>query len=57
MTILLGIGLIVLSIFAIVGNISNSKQFGRKIMSDKLIFYILMLVGGIVLIVFWINNY
>ncbi|GEO46157.1 hypothetical protein LKI01_01560 [Companilactobacillus paralimentarius] len=49
---LLGIGLIVLAIFAIVGNISNSKQFGRKIMSDKLIFYILILIGGIVLIIF-----
>ncbi|CAJ1179205.1 hypothetical protein [Companilactobacillus paralimentarius] len=52
MTIFLGIGLIILAIFAIVGNISNSKQFGRKIMSDKLIFYILMLVGGLVLIIF-----
>ncbi|GAB5058116.1 hypothetical protein COSHB9_25060 [Companilactobacillus alimentarius] len=52
MTILLGIGLIILAIFAIVGNISNSKQFGRKILSDKLYFYILVLVGGIVLIIF-----
>lgn len=52
MTIFLGIGLIILAIFAIVGNISNSKQFGRKIMLDKLIFYILMLVGGLVLIIF-----
>ncbi|WP_167849728.1 hypothetical protein [Companilactobacillus suantsaicola] len=52
MTILLGIGLIVLAIFAIVGNISNSKQFGRKIMSNKMYFYILILVGGIILIFF-----
>lgn len=52
MTILFGIGLIVLAIFAIVGNISNSKQSGREIMSNKMYFYILILVGGIVLIFF-----
>lgn len=49
---LLGIGLVILAIFAIVGNISNSKQFGRKIMSNKLIVYILTLVVGLVLIFF-----
>lgn len=52
MTILLGIGLIILAIFAIVVNISNSKQFGRKIMSDRIYFYILLLVGGLALIFF-----
>ncbi|WP_162894192.1 hypothetical protein [Companilactobacillus musae] len=51
MTILLGIGLMILAIFAIAGNISNSKQFGRKIMSNRLIIYILILVGGLVLII------
>lgn len=52
MTVLLGIALVILSIFAIVGNISNSKQFGRKIMSDKMYFYFLILICGIALLFF-----
>lgn len=52
MTVLLGIALIILAILAIVGNISNSKQFGKKIMSDKMYFYILILICGLALLFF-----
>ncbi len=50
MLVILGIGLVILGLFAVVGNISNSRQLGRRIWSNRLLVYILLLIAGIVLI-------
>lgn len=49
---LLGIAVIVLAIFAIVGNISNAKQFGQKILTNKLVVYFIVLIAGITLLIY-----
>lgn len=54
MYILLGLVLVVLAIFAIVGFISNSKTFGTKILTKKLSWYITALVIGLVMIIYGI---
>ncbi|WP_153384548.1 hypothetical protein [Companilactobacillus halodurans] len=49
---LLGWGLVLLVIVAIVGFISNSKEFGTKILSGKLGMYIIALLVGLYLALF-----
>lgn len=52
MYILLGLALVILAIFAIVGFISNSRTFGNKILSKKLSLYITVLVIGLLMIIY-----
>jgi len=49
---LIGWGLVLLVIFAIVGFISNSKQFGTKLLTTKLGFYVVVLLFGLYLALF-----
>lgn len=50
--ILFGFALSILAILAIVGNISNSRAFGNKIMTPKLSWYITALVVGLLMLVY-----
>ncbi len=49
---LLGWGLVLLVIVAIVGFISNSKQFGTKLLTGKLGLYVVVLLLGLYLALF-----
>ena len=49
---LVGIGLMILAILAIVGYASNAKQFGTKLISNKFAMYIIVLFIGLFLVLF-----
>jgi len=49
---LLGWGLVLLVIVEIVGFISNSKQFGTKLLTGKLGLYVVVLLLGLYLALF-----